>query len=126
MVKFFAGYGSNIAILDISPTNSVAILSSLSTEYPSATFSFQKCDISNWEEQATVFKNVYAKAGSVDLLCANAGVTEIGKFCEQEEEGEEPRKPSLKTVDIDLIGTLYCELKVFMSCAKIQADLKQL
>jgi hypothetical protein len=37
-------------------------------------------------------------------------VSEIGNFLERDEEGGEgPRKPNLRTVDVDLVGTLYCE-----------------
>ncbi|KAG4421448.1 hypothetical protein IFR04_005398 [Cadophora malorum] len=106
MVKFFASLSSKIAILDIAsppPT----LLSTLQTEFPNSTFIFQRCDISSWEEQASVFAEVYKQFGSVDVVCANAGVSEIGKFLEKEDEGEGPRKPGLKTLDINLTGTLY-------------------
>ncbi|KAH7386432.1 hypothetical protein BKA64DRAFT_735354 [Cadophora sp. MPI-SDFR-AT-0126] len=106
LVKFFASHATNIAVLDIS-TPPPTLLSSLQTEFPASTFSFQKCDISNWEEQVSVFETVYKHFGSVDVVCANAGVSEIGKFLEREEEGEGPRKPGLKTLNINLLGTLY-------------------
>lgn len=40
-------------------------------------------------------------------MCANAGIVETGKFLEKDE--GEPRKPNLKTLDVDLNGVLFCE-----------------
>jgi hypothetical protein len=48
----------------------------------------------------------------VDIVFANAGVTEVGKFLEEDGDGE-PKKPQLKTLDVNLTGTLYCE---FIAC----------
>ena len=69
-----------------------------------------------------MFAEVYKQFGSVDVVCANAGVSEIGKFLEKEDEGEGPRKPGLKTLDINLTGTLYCEfgLSYFMPLSSFQ------
>ncbi|KAK0111608.1 hypothetical protein ONS95_001954 [Cadophora gregata] len=106
LVKYFASQNYQIAILDISvPLPN--LLPSLQTEFPKTAFKFHRCDISNWNEQKSVFEEVYKDFGSVDVVCANAGVSEIGKFLEMEEEGEGPRKPVLKTLDINLVGTLY-------------------
>lgn len=44
----------------------------------------------------------------MDVVCANAGVSEIGSFLEAGAEDGEPKKPGLKTLDINLVGTLYC------------------
>jgi NADP-dependent 3-hydroxy acid dehydrogenase YdfG len=55
-----------------------------------------------------VFKEIYEESGRVDLVFANAGVSEIGKFLENDGEGE-PKKPGFKTLDVNLTGTLYCE-----------------
>lgn len=45
--------------------------------------------------------------GSIDYVFANAGVSEVGNFLERD--SGEPVKPILKTVDINLVGTLYSE-----------------
>jgi len=109
-VQFFASLrASRIYILDISATSSLSLLSSLQKSHPYSTFTFKQCDISSWEIQSRVVKEIYDESGSVDLVFANAGVSEIGKFLEEEKDGEEPKKPGLKTLDINLTGTLYCE-----------------
>jgi len=105
-VKFFASTpNSQITILDISAAAAETVLLSLRSEFPKSNFLFKKCDISNWDEQAAVFKEVYKEVGHIDIVFANAGVSEIGTFLGKED--GEPEKPNLKTLEIDVIGTLY-------------------
>jgi len=107
-VKLFASLSaSTIYILDISTSAAVSLLPSLQKTHSSTAFKFKQCDISSWEIQAGVFKEIHDESGSIDLVFANAGVSEVGKFLEEENEGEGPRKPVLKTLDINLTGTLY-------------------
>jgi NAD(P)-dependent dehydrogenase (short-subunit alcohol dehydrogenase family) len=104
-----------VAILDIaseSAANVQSILSSLQKQYPSLTFIYRRCDVSSFEEQATAFETFYKKAGSIDIVCANAGIVEAGRFLEVEDEDEAPRKPNLKTLDVDLNGPLYCKTPI--------------
>jgi hypothetical protein len=108
MAKFLASYSTNIALLDLSAEKVEAVVSSLRTDFPSTTFLFKKCDISSWDEQKVAFEQIYNEHGSIDVVFANAGVGELGKFVEDE---VEPTKPNLRTVDINLIGTLYSERK---------------
>jgi NADP-dependent 3-hydroxy acid dehydrogenase YdfG len=54
-----------------------------------------------------VFAEVYKETGSVDVVFANAGVSEVGSFLEKG--AGEPTKPNLKTLDVNITGTLYCE-----------------
>jgi NAD(P)-dependent dehydrogenase (short-subunit alcohol dehydrogenase family) len=106
-VRYFASQNATISILDISANAAESVLSSLKTEFPNSKFLFKKCDISNWDEQAAVFKEVYEEVGSVDVVFANAGVSEKGRFLEKED--GEPKKPELRTLDVNLSGTLFCE-----------------
>lgn len=63
--------------------------------------------MSNWEEQEAAFEKLHKEAGSIDIVCANAGIVEAGKFLGIDE--GRAKKPNLKTLDIDLNGTLYCK-----------------
>lgn len=109
LVKFFAQFSTKIAILDISLSASTTLLPSLQTSFPNTKFSFKKCDISNWEEQSKVFEEVYREFGSIDYVCANAGVSEVGKLLEDvlDDGGKGLRKPNLKTLDVNLVGNIY-------------------
>lgn len=107
IVRFFAAQSNKISILDISAASAQSVVTSLQAEFPTSVFLFKKCDISSWDEQKAVFEEVYKENGSIDYVFANAGVSEIGNFLEKDT--GEPTKPSLKTIDINLMGTLYSE-----------------
>ena len=100
-----ASQSCKISIIDLAP--SAALLSSLAAEFPAAIFSSHTCDISDWDSQAAAFADVYSKSGGIDIVFANAGITEAGQFLEKSE--GEPTKPEMKTLDVDLVGTLYSE-----------------
>jgi NAD(P)-dependent dehydrogenase (short-subunit alcohol dehydrogenase family) len=106
-VRFFASQKSQISILDISAASAESVVSSLRSEYPGVTFLSKKCDVADWDEQKRVFAEVYQELGGIDIVFANAGVTELGSFV-QKDEGE-PTKPNLRTLEINLIGNLYSE-----------------
>lgn len=81
-----------------------AVVKSLIKDYPSAGISFRQADISNWDELAAAFEAVYAEQGRIDVVMANAGISKEGPLIVDE---EKPTKPSFKTVDVNLTGTLY-------------------
>lgn len=104
-VRFFASEACKITILDISAASAQAVVTSLQAEFPSASFLYKECDISDWEQQKTVFEDVYKEVGSIDYVFANAGVSEIGTFLKKDE--GEPTKPNLRTLEINLLGSIY-------------------
>lgn len=105
IIQSLAPSSNRFAILDISSSTAESQINTLKAEYPTSSFSFHICDISNWEEQAAAFKHAYQAMGSIDIVFANAGVVEIGKFLETSD--DEPAKPNLRCLDINLVGTLY-------------------
>lgn len=106
-MRLFALHSTTISILDISASSAQKVLTSLTSEFPNTKFIFKKCDISDWEEQKHVFEEIYEETGSVDIVIANAGIVEKGVFLEVEH--AEPQKPDLRTLDVNLTGTLYSE-----------------
>jgi len=107
LVRYFATHATKIAILDISVAAAESVVSSLKIEFPNTTFTFKKCDISSWEEQSSVFAEIYRENGSVDIVCANAGVSEMSHQPFFAKDDGKPQKPNLKTLDVNLSGTLY-------------------
>lgn len=108
---FASSKGNNhITLLDINPTSGSEALGSLRSKYPSASISFETCDVSSWENQAEVFEKIYKEQGSVDVVFANAGVSEHGQFIRDAVEAGDgkPVKPTLKTVDVNFRGVLFC------------------
>ncbi|PKX96034.1 putative short chain dehydrogenase/reductase, partial [Aspergillus novofumigatus IBT 16806] len=95
---------THITILDI--TDGTAILNQLRTEHPSASLSFSQCDVSSWESQAAAFENVLAAQGHIDIVFANAGITQKGNLLANIHDAK-PSKPELRTLDVNLVGVIY-------------------
>lgn len=104
ITRYFASQGAHITVFDINASAGPDIVKSIATEYPDAKLVFKRCDISSWEEQAAKFKDVYQEQGRIDIVMANAGITEKCKLIVDE---EEPLKPNLATLDVNLTGTIY-------------------
>lgn len=73
--------------------------------------SFLQCDVSSWESQADAFEKVYADQGRIDIVFANAGISKEGKLIETDraQRGEKPMKPDLGTLNVNLVGVIYCQ-----------------
>jgi 15-hydroxyprostaglandin dehydrogenase (NAD) len=69
---------------------------------------YHHCDVSSWEEQAAAFLTVFRKWGRIDVCALNAGIDDKDDLSgpTADEDGN-PRKPNLKTVEVDLNGVLY-------------------
>lgn len=110
MSRHFASEGHNIAILDVNVEAGENVAKELQTEFPGTKVSFKRCDVSSWDEQARVFEEVYREHGGViDVVMANAGIAEGGAVTVVDLKEDTPSKPRLKTLDINLVGTIYCE-----------------
>ncbi|RDW72554.1 putative short chain dehydrogenase/reductase [Aspergillus mulundensis] len=96
---------THITIFDINATTGATVLEQLRSEFPSSSFSFERVDVSSWESQAAAFENVIAHQGRVDVVFANAGITERGSLL-PEKDGK-LTKPELATIDVNFVGVLY-------------------
>jgi NAD(P)-dependent dehydrogenase (short-subunit alcohol dehydrogenase family) len=103
ITRSFAEQDAHISVLDVNEEGST-IVQALSSEYRNATFSFHKCDISDWDEQAVVFERIHDEQGRIDIVMANAGISRESSLIVNE---EKPTKPVLKTLDVNLTGTIY-------------------
>ena len=66
--------------------------------------------MSSWESQEAAFSRVYERQGAIDVVFANAGITEKGSLLPDinGNPGDKPRKPNLATLDVNLVGVTYC------------------
>lgn len=99
---------NQIALLDIDPAAGARAVAAIRSQHPHASVSFVHCDVASWASQAAAFQTVFeAHGGVVDVVVANAGVTEGGGW-EEEEEGEAPREPRVGGVmGVNLVGVVY-------------------
>lgn len=109
MSQYFASQGYNVAIFDVTTGSGQAVVAELASENPEAKFIFRKCDVSSWQEQATSFKEIYGVFGRIDVVCANAGISEKGGSAMASIKDHEPQKPNLQVLDVNLTGVIYCE-----------------
>lgn len=98
---------THVTILDINATTGAQTLSQLRDEFPSASVTFEQCDVSSWESQAAIFEKIYKQQGQIDTVFANAGITEKGSLLPSDVDGEGPMKPELATLNVNLIGCIY-------------------
>ncbi|ROW06992.1 hypothetical protein VMCG_04065 [Cytospora schulzeri] len=107
IVEHFASKGHNVAIFDVNIDSGNQLVSRFATEIPQAKVIFKKCDVSSWKNQAEAFKEVYAEFGKIDIVVANAGISEQGAGAMASIEDDEPREPNLKILDVNLSGVIY-------------------
>lgn len=79
--------------------------SQLAVELPNV--KFVQCDTTNWDNQLKLFEEAknMSPSGRVSYVVANAGV--IGPDGVFDITSETPSKPNLKTVDVNVTGSLY-------------------
>ncbi|KAF3765623.1 putative short chain dehydrogenase/reductase [Cryphonectria parasitica EP155] len=107
MSQYFASMGYNVAIFDVNIEAGRRVVSELASESPSAKVVFKSCDVSSWQSQADNFKEVYTEFGRVDVVCANAGISERGSSALASIEDDEPKEPDLKSLSVNLSGVIY-------------------
>ncbi|KAK5106309.1 hypothetical protein LTS08_000427 [Lithohypha guttulata] len=111
ITRHFAQQHHDIAVLDINSTTGPSIIASVQADHPQSTLTFKHCNVASWEEQARVFKEVYEQHGRrMDIVMANAGVSDRGENNITVLEGEDeegPSQPNLVTVNVNFVGCLY-------------------
>ncbi|KAI5921979.1 15-hydroxyprostaglandin dehydrogenase [Camillea tinctor] len=107
MVTHFASQGHIVTILDMNAESGLAVVRDLSSKHPQATVTFKKADVSSWQDLADVFKEIHRDAGRVDIVMANAGISEQGVSSLAPVDETEPSQPRLKTLDVNLTGVIY-------------------
>jgi len=101
----FAKHGAKIVIEDLNTTGGQNVVDEITNAGGAAVF--QKTDVLNWDDQVGLFDLGMSKFGCVDVAVVNAGVTEIGNFEKLSVSNGKLVKPQVKTVEINLIGSIY-------------------
>lgn len=107
MSQYFASQGHIVTIFDVNTDAGHKVTAEVAAQHPQAAVSFKRCDITSWDNQATVFREVFEQHGAVDVVMANAGISEQGVSSLTLVDEEEPSQPRLRTLDVNLTGTIY-------------------
>jgi NAD(P)-dependent dehydrogenase (short-subunit alcohol dehydrogenase family) len=69
---------------------------------------FVKCDTSKWDDQTRLFREAAALSptGRISYVVANAGIIRSDEVFMQDET-DELKEPDLKTIDVNMKGTLF-------------------
>lgn len=86
----------------------LAVSFSFSAVLTETSYQYHHADMLNWEQQLTGFKAAVANSPSksVDIVVANAGIA-IHDDLYQLEDEDEPTKPELKVLKVNIIGVAY-------------------
>ena len=109
IVTLFASQDSKVAILDVNLETGRRVAAEVGSLFPKATVHFEKCDVSSWENQKAAFGAIYEKFGRVDIVVANAGISEQGATSITALGRETLEEPSLRTLNVNFVGIVYCE-----------------
>ncbi|KAF1994301.1 NAD(P)-binding protein [Amniculicola lignicola CBS 123094] len=97
-VKRLLQHGAKVFASDLNP-----IPESENLKVP-----FRKTDVASWQEQIGLFKAVKEEYGAVHHVFANAGISPSTLLLEDDvDENGDLLAPSLKTININLIGVMY-------------------
>jgi len=101
----FARHGAKVVIGDLNAKGSEELVEQITKGGGNAVS--MRTDVTNWDDQVALFELAMKKFDSVDVVVVNAGVTEIGQFETVEVVNGLPVKPTVKTIEINLIAAMY-------------------
>ncbi|KZV62661.1 NAD(P)-binding protein [Peniophora sp. CONT] len=110
----FAKHGAKVVIGDLDVSGGEAVVAEIKRKGGNAAFT--RCDVLNWDNQVALFDLALSSFGSVDIVCAIAGLTETGNAAQGSLtfENGKPQPPQLKTLQVNLVGVFYtCHLAVY-------------
>ncbi|XDG05165.1 hypothetical protein ABKA04_004780 [Annulohypoxylon sp. FPYF3050] len=107
MAEYFASQGHAVTIFDVNTQTGHQVATDLAKKHPEGKVDFKFCNITSWDSQATAFREVYERNGHVDIVMANAGISEQGVSSLGLTDEDEPSQPRLRALDVNLTGTIY-------------------
>ncbi|KIM45372.1 hypothetical protein M413DRAFT_442041 [Hebeloma cylindrosporum] len=122
----FASYGAKVVIGDLDIAGATKVIAEI--EKAGGSGLCIKCNVTKFEEQVELFELAMKKYGSVDVVIPNAGVSELGTFQSLQFKDGKPVKPTMATLEVNLIGVMYtAHLAVhYLQLHQKEGDLKSL
>jgi len=96
--KHLLGKGWKVVMADLNPPD---------LESAEARALFQRTDVSDWDSMKALFKAAWDWGGRIDFHAANAGIDDRDSFFKTYPDLDEPPKPNLKTMEVDVFGPIY-------------------
>ncbi|KAL3445429.1 short chain dehydrogenase/reductase [Aspergillus insuetus] len=86
---------TTVCIVDVNSEAGCSVTGQLSDEFRQTSFVFKKCNVASWEEQATVFKQLWNEQGNIDVVILIATSK------------TDPAQPNLDVIDVNVYGVIY-------------------
>jgi NAD(P)-dependent dehydrogenase (short-subunit alcohol dehydrogenase family) len=116
----WAAFGANVIIGDISEDGGRRLVDKTRASTNNKNLHFLRLDVTSWESQVSFFRKARGLSphGGIDCVVANAGISGGPESLAFEEPPDyttisNPPKPSLQTIEINLIGLLYTTTLAF-------------
>ncbi|KAF4629810.1 hypothetical protein G7Y89_g8334 [Cudoniella acicularis] len=109
----WAENGANVIIGDVSDVRGRALVNEVRKTTASLHHHYLHCDVTNWQSQVDFFREAekLSPHGSIDAVVANAGISDLSPAWDNPpatlDTLEEPPAPSLKCLEVNLIGVMY-------------------
>lgn len=101
--KWLLEQGYRVVMADLNEERGVELAKELGNDTL-----FIRCDVSDWDSQAAMFKKAHKWSGHIDLFIANAGIEEREWFYNLPgTKDDEPIKPDTTVVEVNLYSSLY-------------------
>ena len=107
----FMAQGAEVVILDNDQETGKKTRAELSQR---GNISFEKCDVSDYEQVKQTIDKIAEKEGKIDILINNAGITKDGLFIRMKPEQWQ------KVIDINLTGIFNCSHAVTKYMRKVR------
>jgi NAD(P)-dependent dehydrogenase (short-subunit alcohol dehydrogenase family) len=89
-VEYFSSLGAKVVSADVNPSPSLP---------EGATF--QQCNVKVWSEIVNLFRETRKLHGSIDVVCANAGIADREDLL-----GDNEEEPAWDVLDVNLKGVM--------------------
>ncbi|OBT52296.1 hypothetical protein VE04_05945, partial [Pseudogymnoascus sp. 24MN13] len=104
-VEFADECGAKVVFGDVNRASGEAIETASKTR--NLTYVF--CDVTSWADQRAMFEKAFKLHGKIDVVLANAGITDLKDIFsdELEQDGTSLAEPKLPVLDVCLKGLVY-------------------
>jgi NAD(P)-dependent dehydrogenase (short-subunit alcohol dehydrogenase family) len=109
--RVWAGAGATLVLADVNVKLGTEVAARIRQDTGNEGVHFVECDVRDWQAQVRLFKEAVRLSphGGIDCVIANAGIAGLEPFHNPNNDFnvDEPRKPNLKVIDVNLTGVLY-------------------
>jgi len=101
--KKFHEFGANVVIADLDTKGGQELADSFN-----GSGLFHRTDVTDWQSLLSLFKTAFERFGSIDHVCANAGVPEQSNFLLEDRLDQDGQllEPNFKLLDVNVNGVL--------------------